>query len=128
MIELLVKNWKLIAAVALLLAALLYVQTLERKVLKHETTIAQQKADIDTLTSNNQRLQSTIDANNKALELISDGSNGAKLKVDQLQQTIKQQTASINAKLALINSSNQPSTCADAIKSLIANGPGETSD
>jgi predicted nucleic acid-binding Zn-ribbon protein len=113
------KYWKYLLVAALVAGAFLYINGLK-------STIADQEKQIDALTlenqivkDNNAKLEGAITASNEAIGKLSTGAADTKKQFDNLNTTVKNQTAGLELRLRGILAEKKPQTCEDTIQYLL---------
>lgn len=90
------------------------------------STIADQKADIARLTTentivkeNNAKLEASITANNAAITKLAEGAADTKKNFAALGTTVKTQSSTLEARLRGVLAEKKPQTCQDTIQYLL---------
>jgi hypothetical protein len=116
---LLLKFWKEIALVLIVLGAWFYVQNLRSTVEDQKSEIRVLKATNEVLVANEKVLQSAIDSVNEAFVVIGDYDEANKKRFAELQKSITSSSSVISTHLTTILKEKTPKTCEETIQYLI---------
>lgn len=117
--KLLLDNWKLVVAVIVLGLITLHYVGLRDTIADQRVKIAELTTENTVLLGNNKLLQKSIDANNEAITKMAESADQTKDDFAKLNNSVRQQTAKLEKRLADILKDARPETCDATIQYLI---------
>lgn len=112
-------NWKIIAVVAVVAAAVLYHNHLTSTIKRQEQTITQLESVNAVLEQNVKTLEGAVKANNESIKLLAEGAESTKQQFAALDKTVQQSSAKLSRQLGGILAEPKPQTCDASIQYLI---------
>lgn len=112
-------NWKVAAIAAIIIAIVVYVESLRVEIALKDGKITSLQADLAVAQQNNITLTGAVNAQNDAVGKISALADQTKRGFDALGVNVAQQTSVLDSRLAAILKDKKPVTCEDTVKYLI---------